>query len=1388
MGILVFIKPSYKAFWLFVLFSLNSLWSNCQNLKFETYSIEDGLSNSCVYDIFKDSKGFLWASTDNGLNRFDGYNFKVFNTIKGDSTSLSYHKIRKIVEDKYGHLWVATHEGLNVFNRESESFIQFLFDPENSNSISNSHVIDLLYDSKGNLWVQTLTKLDRISEKELSKADLTKVKFEHYNPVTDVSKSYTPGIIQAIFEDSRKDIWVATNDGFLNRFDWERNSFSWNRINIVRSFEEIEVLKIIEDYDNNFWLLTRSSGIIKWIKKADKWVNIQSGDNFQPKINSNNITDLFVNNDNKIWIATDGGGINIYDPKTNKTSYITYEISNSHSLPTNAILRIVGDKSGIVWIGTFNGGISKFVMNKSNFGHYTAGFGTNNLSGKNVTSFSADKQGLIWIGTDGSGLNVLNREKGTIKYFKSESGTQSGQGSNIILSVFCDEADFVWLGTWQSGLVRFNKYTHAYTYYKHNPFDSNSIASNNVFKVFIDSKNNFWVGTLQNGLDLFDRKTNRFIHFKHNAVDSFSISNDIIFSIYEDSKQRLWIGNNLGVDMIDLNQVNFEADNPQVRFKHYKNPDNLNAVVNSIIEDHNGKLWFGNERTGINILNPETGKYEFLNISNGLNSNTINGILEDNNFNIWIATNKGLSKFNPSDSTFKNYEVDDGIQAMEFNRACFKSDDGQLFFGGINGFNAFFPEQIGVNTSIPATVITDFRMFNKSLKVGDTVNGKVILEKSITETHEIRLSYRDNFFTIVFASLDFTSPHKNQFSYKMEGIDKNWNDVGNKNEATYTNLGPGTYVFKVKSSNNDNIWNTKGATLNIIITPPFWQTGWMYAIYLIAIAGLFFLSYYIIINNEKLKNQVKLERLELQKTKEINKLKLNFFTNISHELRTPLTLMLGPLETIIHRGTGDNLIEKYLTMVYRNARQLKRLINQLLDFRMIEEGAMLVEPRYDDIIKFIRSTVSSFDFMASQRKIDYTFNCSTESFEAWFDMDKLEKILLNLISNAFKYTPDNKSITINVSIKDEQSKHVLCFEVIDTGMGIPGASIDKIFSVFYREKDQKSFVSESTGLGLSLTKSLVEVLGGKILVKSEIDKGSTFSVQIPLDEKQVEITGKKIEPRPIVSEDDPDPKNIITRDEIININDINVLIVEDNIDVVQFLENELKSQYMVHKAFNGKEGFEKAIQIIPEIIISDVMMPEMDGKELCRKLKLDLRTSHIPIILLTAKQSDEYRIEGYGVGADEYLSKPFNPMVLKARISNLLDNRARLRELFSKENNFEVSLITNNQTDTEFLKQVIQVIENNIGNYEFDINIFANELNLGRSIFFKKIKALTNETPHMLVSAYRMKKAAEYLTLTNKSISEIAYEVGFTEPSNFTRTFTKYFNMSPSKYIEIYKK
>lgn len=1378
--VLPYLKLIVLSFFMF----LFSKGVKSQNLKFENISIEDGLSNGSVYDIFKDKKGFIWFCTDNGINRYDGYQFKIFGTIKGDSSSLSYHKTRRIVEDNYGHLWVATHEGLNAFDYQKEVFTQFLNDPQDHNSISDSHIIDLVYDHKGNLWILTLNQLNFLSNKELRKNKIEEVEFEK---IKGTASGQSKVGVQAIFEDQKNDVWIATEDGYLKKLNRETNEFNAEVIKIESEKTKFNVLKISEDFDGDFWLLTQSSGIIKWNRKENSWDHFTENSNNSLKLNSNFISDIFFNMDGKVWIATNGNGLNIYDPNTQKTVYHYNEISDYQSLPSNSVSRIFSDESGIIWIGTLVGGISKFVIKKSYFGHYTSGVGPNSLNGKNITSFCEDKKGQVWIGTDGNGINIFNRYTNSFKSIHANSGT--GLSSNTILSICADKDGNIWMGTWQNGLIKYNPTTEKYTNYTHNANDTTSIANNNIFKVFEDSKGNVWSGTLQTGLDLFDKKRNLFIHYKHND-SSNSLNDDIIFSIFEDSKQRLWIGHNLGVDMIDLNATDFNVPNPQLNFNHFRHPDNHRAVVYCIQEDHKGNIWIGNERSGIYILSPDMQFIKHLDESNGLPSNDITGILEDENYNMWISSSKGLCKYNPANEAIQNYIVDDGIQSMIFNRACIKTSDGQLFFGGINGFNAFYPQKINQNDKIPTTVITNFKIFNNPVVIGEKINNRIIFNKSIHETQEIKLSYRENFFSLDFASLDYTSPRKNQYSYFMEGVDADWNLVGNKNEANYTNLKPGEYLFTVKSSNNDGVWNTIGTTLKITITPPFWKTKWMYTIYLIFVMGIIYLAYFIIINNEKLKNQVEIERLELRKTKEVNDLKMNIFTNISHEFRTPLTLLSGPLEALINEGKGDEQTKYYHSLMYRNARQLQRLINQLLDFRMIEEGKMKVERECDDMVSFIRSSVASFDFLAKQREMQYTFSCNKEVFYSWCDLEKLEKILLNLLSNAFKYTADRGSIDVKAEFRKTDIGNLLHLQISDNGLGIPNESLETIFSVFHRVKDKKSYISESTGLGLSLTKSLVEVLDGKITVESEEGRGSVFTVMIPLEEiPDGAVVGTTInKKKSVITAFNKSESIIDTNEKKESSSSKSVLIIEDNHDVLDFIEMELKPFYEVVKAYNGVEGFKLATEIMPDIIISDIMMPEMDGRELCRKLKEEISTSHIPVILLTANQSDEYRIDGYGAGADEYIAKPFNSVILRARITNLLENRARLRELFNKNNNFDTSLSANNQTDSDFLHKVMEIINNNLNKADFDVDNFAMEMNLGRSIFFKKIKALTNQTPHQLITACRMKKATELLINTNKTVSEIAFEVGFSELSNFSRSFTKFNGMSPTKYSEVYKK
>lgn len=1339
------------------------------NYNFDRINIDHGLSNRIVHDIFKDSKGLLWICTENGINQYNGYKIKQYLPIEGDSTSLSYHKVLKIIEDKQGRLWIATHEGLNIYDRDLDRFSR----PYKNKSIRNNYIEDLFLDTQGNLWVLSFGQLFLAKKEELQKSDYSEIEFVHIN----LSRQS----VNAIFESKNHEIWVI-NQNHVKKLDIQKEYPIVDSIRIVSNGATFSNSKVVVDGDNRAWILTLSSGIVVWDIANNIWKHIEAEGNDEIQINSNIISDIYFDKKGKIWIANNGSGINIYDSIQHRTSSIAANISDPKGLTTNSILRIYVDDSDIMWVGTHNGGVCKYVPSKNNFGHHFHKGTDNSLNNNNVTAFCEDKSGQIWIGTDGGGLTIFNP---LTENFSQEK--ESGIKLRTIVSLCCDNENNIWIGSWQYGLIKFNPNTKETINFLKDPKNPKSISSNNVYSILCDSKGNVWIGTLESGLNLYRKKNNQFIRYRTSRNPN-SLANNMVFSLFEDSKHRLWVGHNQGADMIDLDSIDFYAEVPEIQFSHYRHPDKQNAVATKFCEDAEGNIWVGNERTGIYILDSNLEYKHHLTTDNGLSSNQIKSIEKDKDNNIWISSDKGLCKYTPSEKKFRYYIPDDGIQSMDFNRASsLVAANGTLYFGGINGFNKFNPKHIKENARLYPTIITNFKIFDQDITVCDTINNRVILKKSISETKEISLSYRENFFTIEFASLDFTSPDKNEYAYRMEGIDQNWNQLGNRHEATYTNLEPGKYLFKVKSTNCNGFWNNQEVQLSIIITPPFWKTPWMKTIYLFIFFGIIYLAYYMIIHNENLKNQVKIERLELQKAKEVSDLKINFFTNISHEFRTPLTLLVGPLESLINKQGNDAATKKYLSLMYKNAQQLNRLITQLLDFRNLEEGGLKNEPSVDDMMLIIRSVFDSFIFLANQRSIDFSLKCDLESLICKFDHDKLEKILLNLISNAFKYTPDGG--TISVIAKKDSIEQAMIIDVEDTGMGISPESMTNLFSVFYKGKDQKAYMSESTGIGLSLTKSMVEVMSGKIDVKSELGHGSIFSITLPIvDEngaKEFISAENNVQKnkRQIETNDNEEKCATDNPEEF----EYTILLVEDNPEVINFIENELNTDYNIFKASDGVEGLELAMDKMPDMIISDIMMPRMEGNELCRRIKSNVATSHIPVILLTAKLSSEDQIEGFGAGADEYIPKPFNPSVLRARIANILGNRKKLRELFSSNNLFDITLVANNPTDTTFLEKTMETIKSNVSNQAFDIELFASELNLSRSVFFKKIKTLTSKTPYQLVLDYRMKTASELLTKTDKTVSEIAQESGFNELSNFSRTFTKYYGQSPKKYSTIYK-
>jgi signal transduction histidine kinase/AraC-like DNA-binding protein len=846
-----------------------------------------------------------------------------------------------------------------------------------------------------------------------------------------------------------------------------------------------------------------------------------------------------------------------------------------------------------------------------------------------------------------------------------------------------------------------------------------------------------------------------------------------------------------------------KLDKKEEKFYRYKyNPNNPNSLsinhVSTIYPAKNGVLWVGTEGGGLNKLVPgdnEESPPTFIHYKekDGLSSNIINGLLEDNHHNLWISTHNGLSKFNPDavddngvalPSAFKNYYVQDGFQDNTYLGAHFKNSKGEMFFGGINGFNVFYPDSLKENLTIPDVVITDFKVLNEDYK----------LDTSITEINQIVLSYNENFLSFDFAVLDYTAPQKNNYAYKLDGLDKDWNYVDNRNFAHYTNLSSGEYTFRVKGSNNDGVWNEEGASIKIIILPPLWNTWWAYSLYLLFVLGLLYSIRRYELNRTHLKNQHKLDEVKLKEQEKTDKMKSRFFANISHEFRTPLTLIFGPAEDVLEK-TKEPDTKQSVGNIKRNASKLYSLVNQLLDLSKLEAGKMNLETSEQNVIPLLKGLVLSFTSLAERKKITLKFNTIEKNLNVYIDKDKVEKIITNLLSNAFKFTPEGGKVdfTVEKLIKDVEIR------ITDTGVGIPKERIDNIFDRFYQVDGSHTRENEGTGIGLALAKELVELHKGKIQVESKVGEGSTFTILLPLGkehlkaeeivEKEIgEETTKTIEETELI----PETEKSEEKDDIDLLLETGLsadqagkpllLIVEDNSDVRNYIISHLEKDYGIQEAIDGEDGFNKSIAQIPDLIVSDVMMPKMDGFELCERLKTDERTSHIPVILLTAKATSKDKIEGYETGADDYIMKPFDAKELKVRIKNLIDQRKKLRDHFLKEGIFNLDNKNIISIDKKFLEKVVKIINEHLSDSLFGVESFASELAIGRTSLHKKVVALVGEPPGELIKRIRLSKAGMLLKNKTGNISEIALEVGFNNPAYFSECFKKQFGVTPSQY------
>jgi len=1334
---------------LFLFLTLSSSGTGVvNNLNFDFFSQEHGLSNNQIHCILQDKQGWMWFGTSQGVCRFDGYKFTVFKNDPDDSTSLKGNLVRAIFEDSKGQLWMGTENGgLNKFNREKENFKHLFYYGENS-LLKDASVTSLHEDASGILWVGTETSLFRIE----NESKLVEIKPANQSSFVDYYR--------ILKSDKSGQIWIGANTGL---FVYNPSNNQVQKVSLPQNVpNNEEIWEIVIDHDGTVWVGTYANGMftVNPTSLEARHLNLDPDND-----RSNTVRAISKDKNGKYWIGT-RGGLYVYDKIKGVTAFYYHDEREPKSLVNNSIQCIVHDLKGDVWIGTRNG-INFLIEERQNIqGYKSMPDDSRYLNSSEIYAFWIDPKGDVWVGTESGGINILNRKTGRFSYLMPQKGNPNSLSRNCIKALLSD-GNNLWIGTFLGGLDVLNLKTGIYKHFRNDPNVPSSLSDNRVWALLRDSKNDIWVGTSR-GLDKFDPVTETFIHY-NNLVDGQQVN-----WLAEDSDHCLWIG----------------ADQLFIYNPSDRNITRVNESTRYMLQDSNNRFWLATPNRGLALYSKEKGIIRFYTEKNGLANNQTLAILEDNEHFLWVSTTNGLSKFDPKTERFHNYSLKNGFQNNQFTYgAAYKSASGELLIGGISGFNIFNPVKIKSDSYFPPIVLTDLKIFNKSVKIGD--RQRDVLTKSISETKKIRLKYDQNSITLDFASFDFANSLGIQYSYFLDNFDKDWNEPSVNRSATYTNLDPGEYSFHVKTVSIDRKESNPGPVLIIEVLPPYWETWWFRSIIFLAIFGIFYLLISFLLNKEKLKNDLVIERLKAKKLHELDMMKLRFYTNISHEIRTPLTLILGPLEKMRNKTLPENELKGHVDVMHRNATQLHQLINQLLDFRKMETGNLKLTLTCGDLVSYLSGIVGSFNNMAQEKEIDLKFNSLKKEIITNFDADKLGKIMNNLLSNAFKFTGKGGKISVNLALifdsddnetaGEAADKRIIEINVKDSGIGINEMNLEKIFTRFFQVDDGAR--QTGTGIGLALTKELVKLHHGTIMVTSKPGKGSRFTIHLPYEE----ITNPEAA-SPANDDNQTDFSVAMQADERLGESMLAgrriMLLVDDNPDVRYFIKSHFNNNFQVLEAENGLEGWNIALKTIPDIIISDVMMPDMDGFEFCRNIRKDERTSHIPIILVTALGSREHEIEGLSQGADDYITKPFDLAILQTKVENILSVRQSLKQKYTSEMLLQPRNILLSSPDERFLQKAIEVVENNISDADLDIERFAVEIGVSRMQLYRKLDALTEMTVKEFVRNIRLKRAAQMLVQKKLNISEVAYAVGFKDLSHFRKCFKQEFGMSASDYVE----
>ncbi|MCD7973832.1 MAG: response regulator [Candidatus Azobacteroides sp.] len=1315
------------------------------------FSSVNRLSNSHINKIYQDKEGLIWICTENGLNVFDGSTFRTFYHVPNDTTSLMNNSVLSILEDSAGNLWVGTSGGLQRFEKETERFINIHF--------SYPYVTDFSYinciieDHAGNIWVTT----------NRSGAICLKAKTHQPTYYMKTTSNICSNKINVIYEDRFNNIWFGSQDNgvsILNTQNQIITNYSHDPSDI-NSLSSNWIFSIIENPEGNILVGTIDKGIDLYEYSSHSFKH-----NYIPFVD--NIYTMCNDSKGSLWIGTDGWGLKCYDYETRITS--TYESPvKDFDLTKSKVHSILEDLQGNLWIAVYQKGILMISPNNRQF--KSIGFNPFN-SRKNigtdcVLSIYKDRTENIWIGTDGEGIFRLNNEYDVIQHYQGDR-----MPGKSVLAIFGDSKNRIWAGSYLHGLFLYDADKNKF---QRQVLEVNGVDVKHINIITEDNEGNLWIGTNDNGLCIYNPESRSVEVFQYDLLKSADqILGNTIHTILFGKNEKVWIGTSInGLSCFNRKNNTFTDYTQQNGMLNSNN-------IYSVAEDKDGNIWVGT-KAGLNFINVLTGKTTFYTEADGLSNTSVYGLEIDKEGNLWMSTGRGLSNFNVQTGHFTNYYTNDGLINDEFRRgAHFQSSSGEIFFGGINGVSYFYPFHPQSSYSLLNLLFTNLLIYNEEVKI----NQDQILKKSLNYSDEIVLNYSVNSFTIGFIGVEYSNPDKVVYQIKMEGFDNEWKTLpGSNHYATYTNLPPGKYKFTVRA----NIPGTdyKERSLSILITPPVWQTWWAKLIYAVLILIFLYFIYRVVM----LRVKEKQKELKRANENQIMQSKLQFFTDISHEIRTPLTLILTPVEHLLSTTTDLKLKETY-HLISQNGQRILRLINQIMEMRKLDKGQVRLQAEKTDVVKLARGIMTSFDYLAVEKEINFRLEVEPELPEVWIDQEKLDKVIFNMLSNAFKYTPSGGTIEIQLETTDTS----LLISISDTGIGIPNELKESIFNRFYQIPNESNKNKMGTGIGLHLSRSLMEIHHGEIFV-ADSETGSRFVITLPLNDSYLQSEERLSEPseKNVTTIVQPSVISATTQysDTTIKNNSrelkhkYKLLIVEDDSDIRNYIKQILSDEYNILEAQNGKIGLELTMKENPDCVITDLSMEGMDGLELCKKIKVNENTCHIPVIILTARTALEQRVEGLQVGADSYIPKPFNIDHLRVRISKLIELRALMKNKFQGKFEIKEDEIKIKSTDEKFLEKLEETVKKQLANPDLSVETISKEIGVSRSQLQRKLKQLTKQNPSEYIKTTRLRHAAYLLTSKKLSISEIAYATGFSSLSHFSNSFKEYYGLSPSQYMEI---